>query len=117
MRKPLKLDPEDYLSWREHPVTREVLQYLQGLAASKAEQVKTNLFHSAGMANSPEWTWEAQRPDAAFQAGQCDMVDHVLGLTADDINGPEEEDEKQFVEGHRYSPYLDEKGNERPSPF
>lgn len=78
-----KVDPEDFLAWKEHPVTRWVLDRLQHQAAER-EANQRELLYRAPARTSPQ-EWASLQPNAAFVQGQNDLVDFLVELRLEDL--------------------------------
>ena len=77
----MKLDEDEFEQWREHPITKLVMEHIEALRSQEMTAKKDELFHIAAHPTA----WASMQPNAAFVQGQCDAFDYVVGLTLEQI--------------------------------
>lgn len=82
-----KVDPEDFLAWKEHPLTQMVLQHYRQRAQLIQQRAGADLFQRT---LHPSGEWASQQPQGAFLKGLSDAYEGIANVTLEEI---QEEDE------------------------
>lgn len=84
-----KVDREDFLAWKAHPMTQWVEAHLRDLAAAEASRCQAQLWEASSQRDSPDQTWASLQPETAFARGQCDTLLFVADLELEHLQPPE----------------------------
>lgn len=91
-------DREDFLAWKDSPLTQWVLQRLRQQAREQSQDLQDRLLNSS--AQTPQ-EWSQQQPQAAYLKGRFDaailLVESEVEdfLTPDEIEALNKSEEKQ----------------------